>query len=213
MRDTLDEQYLSLGEAAKKLDVHPSTVRRWANSGALSSIRTPGGHRRFALKDIYRMASGTTVQSMYNLEITSRLQENSLAHARADLRGEQPSWSSNLDTESREEKRILGQRLMGLLMQYIGSEDDDGEEVLDEARIVGRIYAKNIIQNGISLSEAIQATAFFRDHILESAVMVPDSARSRPQANKRLFRRINEFLNAIQLVIAEAYERSDQLPG
>ena len=100
---------------------------------------------------------------------------------------------------------------MGLLMQYIGSEDDDGVEVLDEARIVGRIYAKNIIQNGISLSEAIQATAFFRDHILESAVMVPDSARSRPQANKKLFRRINIFLNSIQLVIVEAYERSDQL--
>lgn len=158
------------------------------------------------------MASGAKVQSMYNLEITRRLREDSLESTRAELQGKhQPSWSRNLDNESREEKRILGQRLMGLLMQYIGSEDNDGEEVLDEARIVGRIYAKNIIQNGISLSEAIQATAFFRDHILESAVMVPDSARSRPQANKKLFRRINEFLNAIQLVIVEAYERSDQL--
>ena len=212
MKDAPEEQYLSLGEAAEKLDVHSSTIRRWANSGALTSTRTPGGHRRFALTDIRRMAKGATVQSMHNLEVTKSLREDSLVHTRGELRGEQqPSWSSNLDIESREEKRILGQRLMGLLMQYIGSDDGDGEEILDEARIVGRIYSKNIIQSGISLSEAIQAMAFFRDHILESAVVVPDSARSRPQANKKLFRRINEFLNAIQLVIAEAYERSDNL--
>ena len=30
----------------------PKTVARWASSGVLSSIRTPGGHRRFREADV-----------------------------------------------------------------------------------------------------------------------------------------------------------------
>jgi excisionase family DNA binding protein len=37
---------LSITEAAKKCSVHVDTMRRWADSGKISSFRTPGGHRR-----------------------------------------------------------------------------------------------------------------------------------------------------------------------
>lgn len=115
------------------------------------------------------------------------------------------SWITNMDDESREESRMLGRRLMGLLMQFVAAEDGDGTEILEEARVIGRIYSKSIIRAGVSLPDALKATMFFRDHILESAVMLPDAAHSRPEANKKVFRRINEFLNSIQLVVAETY--------
>jgi len=72
--------------------------------------------------------------------------------------------------------------------------------------VIGRIYAKSIIQSGLSLSEALKATMFFRDHIVESAVVLPETANRRPESNQRMFRRLNSFLNEIQLVITEAYE-------
>lgn len=50
-------ELVSLGEAAQALSVSASTVRRWADEGRLRAQRTEGGHRRFALSDLQRMAA------------------------------------------------------------------------------------------------------------------------------------------------------------
>lgn len=42
-----NEKLLTPAEVAGLFRVDPKTVARWANSGRLTSIRTPGGHRRF----------------------------------------------------------------------------------------------------------------------------------------------------------------------
>jgi excisionase family DNA binding protein len=48
-RRTVDdvEQLLTPAEVAQLFRVNPKTVARWATTGHLGSIRTPGGHRRF----------------------------------------------------------------------------------------------------------------------------------------------------------------------
>jgi excisionase family DNA binding protein len=38
---------LTVSQVAARLAVSVGTVRRWADSGALESFRTPGGQRRF----------------------------------------------------------------------------------------------------------------------------------------------------------------------
>ena len=45
--DGNNERLLTPGEVAALFRVDPKTVTRWAASGRISSIRTPGGHRRF----------------------------------------------------------------------------------------------------------------------------------------------------------------------
>lgn len=42
-----DDPFLTPGEVANLFRVDPKTVTRWAKSGLLPSVRTPGGHRRF----------------------------------------------------------------------------------------------------------------------------------------------------------------------
>ena len=44
---------LSTNDLAILLNLNVSTVKRWADSGRLVCIRTPGGHRRFSLEDVY----------------------------------------------------------------------------------------------------------------------------------------------------------------
>lgn len=39
-------------QAADLLEVTPRTIQLWTNSGILKARKTPGGHRRFVLKDI-----------------------------------------------------------------------------------------------------------------------------------------------------------------
>ena len=46
------KQWLSLGEVAELLGVHPSTVRNWADQGHLPVYRTRGRHRRFKQQDV-----------------------------------------------------------------------------------------------------------------------------------------------------------------
>jgi excisionase family DNA binding protein len=38
--------------------VDPKTVTRWAASGRISSIRTPGGHRRFRESEVRALLRG-----------------------------------------------------------------------------------------------------------------------------------------------------------
>ncbi len=197
---------LTIKQAAERLNVHTATVRRWADNGDIASVRTPGGHRRFPVEAVDRLVSGRT--AVASTEGVVPTPPQGIQVSSRDLKGHHDEpWMARMSENAKEESRLLGKRLMGLLMQYMAAENGDGEEVLEEGRVVGRIYAKSIIVNGITLQQALKATLFFKDHILESAVMLPDVARQNPEANKRVFRRINEFLNAIQLVIAETYER------
>ena len=46
------ERLLTPGEVASLFRVDPKTVTRWAAAGRISSIRTPGGHRRFRESEI-----------------------------------------------------------------------------------------------------------------------------------------------------------------
>jgi len=43
---------LTISEAARRLSVHPETLRRWERAGEVASVRTLGGHRRFRADDI-----------------------------------------------------------------------------------------------------------------------------------------------------------------
>lgn len=47
-----DEPLLSTIEVARRFQVTPSTVSRWAKRGLLASIRTPGGTLRFRPADV-----------------------------------------------------------------------------------------------------------------------------------------------------------------
>jgi excisionase family DNA binding protein len=47
-----DSRLLTPAEVAAMLRVDPKTVTRWARGGKLSSIRTPGGHRRYSESEV-----------------------------------------------------------------------------------------------------------------------------------------------------------------
>jgi len=52
--------YLSPAEVAALFRVTPMTVTRWARSGKLPHIRTPGGTRRYAETDVFALLARET---------------------------------------------------------------------------------------------------------------------------------------------------------
>ncbi|GAA4626727.1 hypothetical protein GCM10023196_036140 [Actinoallomurus vinaceus] len=60
---TSPEDLLKPGEVAAYLRVDPKTVSRWAASGRLPSVRTPGGHRRYRRADV-EAANGRSLNDL-----------------------------------------------------------------------------------------------------------------------------------------------------
>lgn len=52
------DRLLTPGEVAALFRVDPKTVTRWAAAGRISSIRTPGGHRRFRESEVRALLEG-----------------------------------------------------------------------------------------------------------------------------------------------------------
>jgi excisionase family DNA binding protein len=55
------ERLLTPRQVAVLFRVDPKTVTRWASSGRVGSIRTPGGHRRFRESEIRALLAERTV--------------------------------------------------------------------------------------------------------------------------------------------------------
>jgi excisionase family DNA binding protein len=56
MKKSKQKTHLTPNEVAELLMVNPVTVRQWAARGLLRSVTTPGGHRRFLLRDVEEFA-------------------------------------------------------------------------------------------------------------------------------------------------------------
>lgn len=55
-----DSRLLTTAQAAELLGVSRSTVGRWADSGVLDAIRTPGNHRRIPADSVRALRLGRT---------------------------------------------------------------------------------------------------------------------------------------------------------
>ncbi len=53
-------EFLSRGEVARLFGVSVSTVTRWARTGLIKAVRTPGGHYRFRAEETRQAARPVT---------------------------------------------------------------------------------------------------------------------------------------------------------
>jgi excisionase family DNA binding protein len=201
------EPWLSLKQASQQLGVHPTTLRRWADNGEIPVMLTPGGHRRFLVSDIERFAA-----ERRRVKIVSDLEQvwanGALTQARNEIVSHRNEhWLAVFDEKDREHSRQLGRRLLGLMLQYV-SINAGGDELIRQGEAIGRDQAASALTLGLPLVEALQATLFFRDLLVESALNLPELVNVRPGANLRLLRRINTMLNAVQLAVADTYDRA-----
>lgn len=198
------KDWLPLGRAAEQLNVHPTTLRRWADNGDIPVMLTPGGHRRFASSDLARFADERRrIRRVQDLgEVWA---DRALSETRRELVVHQDDhWLVGIDDQARDRHRSLGRQLMGLTLRYLSEEN--GAHLLQQAHDIGRQYAELSMQSAMPLSEALRAAIFFRDTLVETALNLPDNIHVRPEANLRLLRRINTLLNTVHLAIAEEYD-------
>jgi excisionase family DNA binding protein len=192
--------WLSLNEAAKLLGVHPGTLRRWSDEGHIASVRTEGGHRRFD-RDL-----------LTNFLV--KHQEKPTAPLVSVASGATPvadgHWREGFQGKTRDELRQLGQRLLGLLMQYLTRQNED-ERFLQESRRVGNVYGKESLENGLAMLDTVEAFLYFRSHFSEMMIQLPTFPRAGDDEElRRMTKRTDRFMNEVLLGVIEGYMEHEE---
>ncbi len=189
--------WLTLHEASDLLGVAPSTVRRWADAGRIPIRRTEGGHRRFEAAAVQALRPAAEPTRHEGGSVLTLPQQRPAQHA----------WHAHfMDAAVGEQMRELGQRLLGLLIQYLVWQGDNSR-FLDDGRQVGASYGQVARDGGIAMRDTLQAFLYFRQTFWRTALQMPAVTEASDVAEvMRIAERIDRFMNEVLLSTISAYE-------
>ena len=197
--------WVSLRRAADILGVHPATVRNWADSGRLPFRRTAGQHRRFNIHDLRRQAQSQGDIQPIELQV---ILQNALGQARMQVGSqqlEQASWYMAMRDDSKRRMREEGRRALEAIRVYVAAAAPD--EQLSSAIDLGKDYAAHLIEDGLTLPQALRGFFYFSDFVLNSILTWSELAQPNNSSEwSALLRQVNTFINTMLLSIVEYYE-------
>jgi excisionase family DNA binding protein len=184
--------WLTLDEAARRLSVHPATLREWADKGRIRTFRTPGGHRRFNESDVAELR----VQAKPDLSL---LMHATVGHAHiATSRGQLASeaWYARFDDTAKQRHRELGVELVETLVAFLAEPERDFSADIAQ---LGHRYAELARGAGLSLGDAMRAFHLFEGMVRSSVneLGAAKVVRSDTEAN------VSWFLNEVRVAMVE----------
>lgn len=166
-------EWLGLGDASRLLGVAPGTLRRWSDSGDVTTFTTPGGHRRYRRSAIERLIA--TERGGRPSLVRAGMTQTRLASAyRRQVRaaGHDMPWVLELDTEQREWFRRHGRALAESLLHHLDSSDADSAQTsLAEATAEAAEYGRMASRLGLSLGQGLEGFLEFRRPFLHQLAL------------------------------------------
>ena len=200
-------KWLSLQDASRMLGVHPSTLRQWADAGKIHTVRTPGGHRRFAESDVRSLLEPEPLEpSGIQLLVQSALGRARLEVGAGKLN--EQDWYKHFDQTDKAEHRELGRQLLTLVLKYL-TQPADRQAILEEARTLGRAFGQRSIVSKLSVTESVSAFLFFQDYLMDGVRQM--AITMGPNVNIDLvtaYQQIGQFTNEVLLAMLQVYERT-----
>jgi excisionase family DNA binding protein len=205
------KEWLSSAEASEFLGVHPTTLRRWSDAGAVPCFRTPGGHRRFRATDLAAWMESRQMTAL-TFGPDARVQDaiGSTRREMAERRVSQETWYEAFDRdEDRQAMREAGQRLFGLAIQY-AARVDHYEPVAQEGRRIGSYYGERCATYGVSLVDTMRAFFFFRESLLRATRPGLATRGQYDTEDARMHRQLRLFLDQVMYACLASYEAASQ---
>lgn len=186
--------WLSLDEAAKRLSVHPATLREWADKGLIRTFRTPGGHRRFSEADVTEL--GTSKGPDLSLLMHATVGHTRIATSGGRLKSE--TWYQRFDEAAKQRQRELGLELVQMLVAFLA----DGErEWAPDIKQLGARYAGLARDAGLSLGDALRAFHLFEGMVRSSV----DELEAAKVNRVDLEQNVGWFLNEVRVAMVEGF--------
>jgi excisionase family DNA binding protein len=204
--DQPGDDWISIAEASRLLQVSVPTLRRWSDAGRVPSRKTLGGHRRFSRGAIEAFASGAA-----GMAALATLRPHGTATTPLDRRELlSQDWRQRVSAEPGVARmRELGQRLLGLLLQHVHTRLND-DHYLAEATSVGMSYGREAAVAHISLSDTVRAFVYFRRACARLTAPVSAETTETTRADLleavSLHERIDSFMDAVLLGVLGGFE-------
>lgn len=205
----VNDEWLSLSDAANLLGVHPSTVRLWSDKGILPVHKTQGGHRRYKRGEILLWAESNSKSKEETPEPEGMMQEV-IKNVRIQIsegRLQEESWYQKLDDEARTQYRMSARSLFQGLMTYVAT---NGKEAESEAYAIGYEYASRARRYSLSYVDAAKAFLFFRDTLVESVIKVYTEANVPARRATEMYTRMHTFTDDILISLLETYRKLEK---
>jgi excisionase family DNA binding protein len=173
------EDWLSLRQVAEMLGMHPATVRLWADRNELPSRRTNGGHRRFRRADIEARLHQEQERKPHpaaQILIQSVLGRVRFAFTDGTLNG--LPWHQHFNDAAREAYRLLGRRLLELLLRAL-TDGNVSDELRREAIQLGTEYGSITSTSHVPVADAVRAFLYFRNIVDESVLQLAEVRGTR----------------------------------
>lgn len=205
MNKNESSEWVSLRRAAEILGVHPATVRNWADDGKLPFRRTAGKHRRFNVHDLTHYAQSQG--ELQPLEVQVIIQ-NALGKTRMQIGSDnlaQAQWYNAMSHETKMQMREDGRRVLEAIREYVANGAPDDQ--LSQAIRLGKEYAEQLLDDGLTLPQALRGFFYFSDFVVNSILTWSElSPPSNSSEWATLLRQVNTFINTMLLSIVEYYE-------
>jgi len=198
----VDNDWLSLSEAAEVLGVHPSTIRNWSDKGSLPVYRTSGGHRRYKRSEVELWARSKRQEQHVAPKDLMQMAVRQIRIHIAEGRLEAEAWYQKLDEAARAQYRLSGGTLARGLINYLAADD---EGATSEARSLGYEYASRAQRYELNSIEATGAFLFFRNMLIEAVMRQFADANISSRDAWHLLSRVIAFTDQIQLSLLETF--------
>jgi excisionase family DNA binding protein len=198
-------KWLSLQDASRMLGVHPSTLRQWADAGKIHTVRTPGGHRRFAETDVRALLEPEPLEPS-GIQL---LVQSALGRARLEVSGgklSEQSWYKHFDETDKAEHRDLGRKLLSFVMQYL-TQPADRQTILEEARALGRAFGERSVVRRLTLTETVSAFLYFQDFLMDGVRQMAKTLGQNVNIDLvSAYQQITQFTDEVLLAMLEVYD-------
>lgn len=206
----VDSSWLSLSEASKRLGIHFTTLRRWADQGLIEHMRTPGGKRKFSARAIDEFLERRRAPTQ-NLKAIEVLKDRTLVQTRSEIQNYKqlrPAWYANISEEQRKLMRATGNKLIALMFQYC-SRESEGEIFLEEGKRIGKLYGRFSASMGLTLEDCIRTFLFFSQSMLGSMHETGALQGMADYNSQRLFQRMNFFLDEVMVDMVLEFSQAE----
>jgi hypothetical protein len=159
--------------------MHPATVRLWADRNELPSSRTTGGHRRFRRADIEARLQKDAERKpgpAAQLLVQSILGRVRFAFTDGTLNA--LPWYQHFDEAAREAYRLLGRRVLELLLRAL-TNSHLSDELRQEAIQMGLEYGPITCASHVPVADAVRAFLYFRNIVDESVLQLGEVRGAR----------------------------------
>ena len=206
------EEWISLSEAADLLGIHPATVRLWADRNELPSRRTNGGHRRFRRADIEaRLRHDNEPKSNPAAQLLIQSVLGRVRFAFTDGTLNTLLWYEHFDEQAREAYRLLGRRVLELLLRAITDGTHTGE-LRHEAIQLGTEYGSITHRSHVPVADAVRAFLYFRTLIDESVLQLAEVRGTRDHQDIPWLESLNQIQTITNEILPALIEAAQSAP-